>query len=222
MLTSMTNFGTQTNSVDWDQTAIPWAVVWLCGHWLLIVLIVWTLNSGCVEVGFLLYGRWILVGWMLGFGCLDVGFGCEVVERWTLVERTLDFGGCMFDLTLNWINVPTAGRSRPGTGSTSSRVIRCSWRSHSTWSDPSDQVTKVIMLKCRKCSTTLNPNPTNLQRWSNVRCLLGRDVLTHWREPSRVCGTGENSILFYQSMLIWFDCLPVMILTRTNILGPRY
>ena len=32
-----------------------------------------------------------------------------------------------------------------GSHETKSSVIRCSWRSHSTWSDPSDQVTKVIM-----------------------------------------------------------------------------
>ena len=32
---------------------------WLCGRW---ILGVWTLNFGCVDVGILLFGRWILVG----------------------------------------------------------------------------------------------------------------------------------------------------------------
>ena len=45
------------------------------------ILIVWTLDFSCVDVGFdlvnvgiWLCGRWILVAWMFDFSCMDVGF----------------------------------------------------------------------------------------------------------------------------------------------------
>ena len=53
-------------------------------------LVVWTLGFDCLDVGFWLYGRWILIGWMLDFGCLGVGFW--LCGDWTLGVRTLDFG----------------------------------------------------------------------------------------------------------------------------------
>ena len=36
------------------------------------ILVVCTLDLGCVDVGFGLHRRCLLVGWMLNFGCLDV------------------------------------------------------------------------------------------------------------------------------------------------------
>ena len=61
------------------------------------VLVVWTLDFGCRDVGFWLWGRCILVMWSLDFGCRDVGFW--LCGRWILVSGrrimvvgTLDFG----------------------------------------------------------------------------------------------------------------------------------
>ena len=43
------------------------------------MLVVWIFNFGWLDVGFWLYGRWILDVSTLGFGYVDVGFwlyGC--------------------------------------------------------------------------------------------------------------------------------------------------
>ena len=59
--------------------------VWFCGRLALVdwtldfgsveiwVLVVWTLYFGWVNVGFWLFGRWILVVLILVLGCLDAG-----------------------------------------------------------------------------------------------------------------------------------------------------
>ena len=44
---------------------------WLFGRW---ILVVGTLDFGCGDVGFWLCGRWILVVWSFGFWLVDVGF----------------------------------------------------------------------------------------------------------------------------------------------------
>ena len=54
------------------------------GIWLLM------LGFGCLDVGFWLWGRWILVVRTLDFGCDVVGFW--LWGRWILVVGTLDFG----------------------------------------------------------------------------------------------------------------------------------
>ena len=55
---------------------------WLYGHW---ILVVWTLDLGCVDIGFWLYGRWILVVWTLDFDWVEVGF--RLFERWIDVRN---------------------------------------------------------------------------------------------------------------------------------------
>ena len=40
----------------------------------------WMLDFGCVDVGFWLFGRWILVVWTLDFDYVDVGF-CSLDVR---------------------------------------------------------------------------------------------------------------------------------------------
>ena len=53
---------------------------WLCRRWILV----------CVDIGLLLYGRWVFVGWMLDCGCVDVG--SWLYGRWILIGWMLDFG----------------------------------------------------------------------------------------------------------------------------------
>ena len=57
----------------------------------------WTLEFGCLNVGFWLCGRcilvgvcWLLVGRMLFFGCLYFGF--RLCGRWIWIALTFDFG----------------------------------------------------------------------------------------------------------------------------------
>ena len=59
---------------------------WLFGRW---ILVVGTLDFGCGDVGFWLWGRWILVSgrWILVVGMLD--FGCDEVGYW-LYRRQID------------------------------------------------------------------------------------------------------------------------------------
>ena len=72
----------------------------LCERWIfvgwMIVLVVWTLDYGCVDDGFWLCGRWVwLCGrwnlvWTLNFGWVYARFW--LCGRWILVVLTLDFG----------------------------------------------------------------------------------------------------------------------------------
>ena len=45
-----------------------------------------------MDVGLMLYERWILIGLMLDFGCVNVWELILVGLRWNLVVWTLDFG----------------------------------------------------------------------------------------------------------------------------------
>ena len=38
-----------------------------------MILVVWTLGFGCVDVGILLQEHWILDVWTMDFGCVDAG-----------------------------------------------------------------------------------------------------------------------------------------------------
>ena len=67
---------------------------WLYGRWLSVwcmlhfgCLVMWTLDFGCIDVGFWVDGCWILVVWTMYFGCMFVGFwfdGCWILVVWTL------------------------------------------------------------------------------------------------------------------------------------------
>ena len=37
-----------------------------------MILVVWTLEFGCRNIGFWMCVQWILVAWMLDLGCLGV------------------------------------------------------------------------------------------------------------------------------------------------------
>ena len=52
---------------------------WLFGRW---ILVVGTLDFGCGDVVFWLWGRWILVVGTLDFGCVVVGFWLVDVGFW--------------------------------------------------------------------------------------------------------------------------------------------
>ena len=47
-------------------------------------MVVWTVDFGCMDVGFWLIGRWNLVEWTLNFGCMDSEFW--LYGRWILSE----------------------------------------------------------------------------------------------------------------------------------------
>ena len=97
-------------------------------------------------------------GPMVGYLCVEEACAC-------ICDVLLILGWVVYIFTNNrrieiqifrWVGSRlVAAPGTTGSHSTSSRVIRYSWCSHSLWSDQSDQVIKVIMciyfIPCQKC-----------------------------------------------------------------------